>query len=121
MKIEKKNLSEKFKLINEYWHPGIVGEVNDNYVKLAKVKGEFDWHHHENEDELFMVIKGKLIIKLKEKNIELGEGEFTVIPKGIEHKPVAEEEVHLLMIEPKSTLNTGNIKNEKTVEKLDWI
>lgn len=121
MEIKKKNLAEKFNIISEYWKPKIAGELNDSYVKLAKIKGEFDWHHHKNEDELFLVVKGKLTIKLREKDIELAEGEFVIIPKGTEHKPVADEEVELLLIEPKNTLNTGNIKNDKTVENLEWI
>jgi len=121
MKIEKKNLGEKFDLIKDYWNPKIAGEINENYLKLAKVKGEFDWHHHENEDELFLVIKGSLLIKLKEGDKKINEGEFIIIPKGVEHKPVAEEEVQLLLIEPKSTLNTGNVKNEKTITTLEWI
>lgn len=121
MKIEKKNLEEKFGKIKDYWSPKITGEINDSFVKLAKLKGEFDWHHHANEDELFLVIKGKLLMKLRDKDIEINEGEFIVIPKGVDHKPVAENEVSLLLIEPKSTLNTGNILNEKTIEKLEWI
>jgi mannose-6-phosphate isomerase-like protein (cupin superfamily) len=121
MKIEKKNLKEKFSLINDYWNPRIAGEINDSHVKLAKVKGEFDWHHHVNEDELFLVNKGTLLMRLKEGDIEINEGEFIVIPKGVEHKPVAEKEVHILLIEPKSTLNTGNVKNEKTITRPEWI
>ena len=121
MTIEKKNLQHKFSLINDYYKPRIAGEINDNYVKLAKVKGEFVWHHHEKEDELFLVIKGKLLMKLRDKDIEINEGEFIIIPKGVEHKPVTNEEVHLLLIEPKSTLNTGDVENDKTVKKLDWV
>lgn len=121
MKIEKQNIKEKFNLISEYYQPKIAGELNDNYIKLAKLKGEFIWHKHENEDELFMILKGKLLMKLRDKEFELNEGEFIVIPKGVEHKPVADNEVHLLLIEPKSTLNTGNIENEKTIKNLDWI
>lgn len=115
------NLKEKFSLFKEYWNPKIVGELNGQYVKLAKLKGEFVWHKHEDEDELFMVIKGKLTIKFKEKEIELDEGEFYIIPRGVEHLPVAEEECHVMIFEPKSVLNTGNKKNKKTVEKLDRI
>lgn len=121
MKIEKKNLEEKFSRINDYWSPKIAGEINDSYVKLAKIKGEFDWHHHAEEDELFLVVKGTLLMKLKDEEIEINEGEFIIIPKGVEHKPVAEEEVRVLLIEPKSTLNTGNIENEKTVRQPEWI
>lgn len=115
------DLNEKFSLFNEYWKPKIVGELNGQYVKLAKLKGEFVWHHHENEDELFMVIKGKLTIKLKDQEIKLHEGQFFIIPRGVEHLPVAEEECHVMLFEPKSVLNTGNTKNEKTVEKLETI
>lgn len=115
------DLKEKFSLFNEYWRPKIAGELNGQYVKLAKLKGEFVWHHHEHEDELFMVVKGKLTIKLKDQNIELNEGQFFIIPRGVEHLPVAEEECHVMLFEPKSVLNTGNTKNEKTVEKLETI
>ena len=115
------NLKEKFSLFKEYWNPKIVGELNGQYVKLAKLKGEFVWHKHENEDELFMVVKGKLTIRLKERDIELEEGEFYIIPRGVEHLPVAEEECHVIIFEPKSVLNTGNRKNEKTVEKPERI
>jgi mannose-6-phosphate isomerase-like protein (cupin superfamily) len=121
MKIEKKNLEEKFKQINDYWSPKIAGEINDSHIKLVKIIGEFDWHHHVNEDELFLVVKGKLLMKLRDNDIEINEGEFIIIPKGEEHKPVAENEVHLILMEPKGTLNTGNIVSEKTVEKLEWI
>lgn len=114
------NLSQKFDLFKETWSPRIVGELNDSYVKLAKLHGEFVWHQHENEDELFLVVKGKLIIKLRDGDLWLGEGEFVIIPKGVEHCPVAEEEVHLLLLEPKSTRNTGDLQNERTVEA-QWI
>ena len=116
--IEKVNLADKLNLFQDYWSPKIVGELNDSHVKLVKLKGEFTWHHHEHEDELFLVIKGRLLIKLRDRDIWLQEGEFVIIPKGIEHLPVAEEEVHVLLIEPKSTLNTGNVQNEKTVTDL---
>lgn len=114
------NIATKFNLFQEYWSPRIAGELNDSYIKLAKLKGEFIWHHHENEDELFMVVKGRLQIKLRDSDLWLEEGEFAVIPKGVEHCPVAEEEVHVMLIEPKSTLNTGNIQNERTVAA-QWI
>lgn len=119
--MDKVNIEQKLSLINEYWSPKIVAELNESYIKLAKLKGEFTWHHHENEDELFLVIKGNLIIRLREKDIHLSEGELFMIPKGVEHLPIAKEEVQVMLIEPKSTLNTGNVVNEKTVEKLDWI
>lgn len=115
------DLSEKFSLFDEYWKPKIAGELNGQYVKLAKLKGEFVWHKHENEDELFMVIQGRLKIRLRDKDIDLNEGQFFIIPRGVEHLPVAEEECHVLLFEPKSVLNTGNIKNEKTVEELEII
>lgn len=119
--MQKIDLSEKLSLFNEYWQPKIVGELNGQYVKLAKLKGEFLWHSHENEDEMFMVIKGKLTIKLKDRDIVLSEGQFFIIPRGVEHLPVADEEVHVMLFEPQSVLNTGDKKNERTVEKLEWI
>jgi mannose-6-phosphate isomerase-like protein (cupin superfamily) len=115
------NLNQKFALFQEYWSPKIAGELNDSYIKLAKLKGEFVWHQHENEDELFLVVKGHLLIKLRDRDIHLKEGEFVIIPKGVEHLPIAEEEVHVLLLEPKSTLNTGNVQNERTVNDLDWV
>lgn len=118
--MEKINLAQKFSLFHDHWSPKIVGELNDSHVKLVKVQGEFVWHHHEVEDELFMVVKGLLTIKLRDRDIELGEGEFVIIPKGVEHKPVAAEEVHLLLLEPKTTLNTGNVENERTT-LAQWI
>ena len=112
--LRKVNLAEKFALFFDQWSPKIIGEVNDCYVKVVKVKGEFVFHHHENEDELFLVSKGRLTIKLKDGDIVLEEGEFVIIPKGVEHKPVADEETQLVLIEPKTTLNTGNVLNELT-------
>ena len=119
--MDKVNLAQKFSMFNDYWSPKIVGEINDTYVKLVKFKGEFVWHHHETEDELFLVVKGNLLIKLWDKDIFLEEGEFVVIPKGVEHLPIAEEEAHVLLLEPKTTLNTGNVYGEKTVENVEWI
>jgi len=119
--MEKVNLSRKFSQFQDYWSPKIAGEVNDSYVKLVKLKGEFVWHHHEAEDELFLVVKGRLLIKLRDRDIQLEEGEFVVIPRGVEHLPVAEEEAHILLLEPKSTLNTGNVRNDRTVADLDRI
>jgi len=119
--MDKVNLSQKFALFQQYWSPKIAGELNDSYIKLAKLKGEFVWHQHENEDELFLVVKGHLLIKLRDRDIHLKEGEFVVIPKGVEHLPIAEEEVHVLLLEPKSTLNTGDVQNERTVTDLEWI
>lgn len=119
--MEKVNLSEKFGLFDEYWSPRIAGELNGQCVKLAKLKGEFVWHHHESADELFLVVKGRLVIKLREKEIMLEEGEFLIVPRGVEHCPVAEEEVQTLVFEPRSTLNTGNVRNEKTVDNLKSV
>lgn len=119
--MEKINIEEKLDLFNEYWNPKIIGEVNDSYVKLAKFKGDFLWHIHENEDEMFYVLKGLLTIKFRDKDVLLHEGECIVIPKGIEHMPSAQEEVHVMLIEAKTTLNTGNVTNEKTVENLKKI
>lgn len=119
--MEKINLLEKFNLINDYWNPRIAGELNGQQVKLAKLKGEFDWHHHEHEDELFLVIKGSFNMELRDKTITLHEGEVLIVPRGVEHKPVAEEEVWILLFEPASTLNTGNVINEKTKSILEKI
>ncbi len=117
--MEKVNLAEKLSLFDEHWSPKIVGELNGQYVKLAKLKGEFVWHHHEAEDEMFMVLKGRLVIKLRDRDVALEEGEFLIIPRGVEHCPVAKEEVHIMLFEPKSTLHTGNVQTERTVENLD--
>jgi len=119
--VEKVNLAQKFGLFHDYWSPKIAGELNDSYVKLVKLKGEFVWHHHEVEDELFLVVKGKLLIKLRDRDIWLEEGEFVIIPRGVEHLPVAKKEAHVLLLEPKSTLNTGNVQNERTIADLQRI
>ena len=119
--IEKVNIADKFSLFQDYWNPKIAGELNDSYVKLVKVKGEFVWHQHEREDELFLVVKGKLLIRLRDRDIHLEEGEFVVIPRGVEHMPVAEEEAHVVLLEPKSTLNTGDVQNERTVAELQHV
>jgi mannose-6-phosphate isomerase-like protein (cupin superfamily) len=119
--IRKVNLTEKLGLFDDLWSPKIIGELNDSHVKLVKLKGEFVWHHHDAEDEMFLVVKGRLLIKLRDRQIELEEGEFVIIPRGVEHLPVAEEEAHVLLLEPKSTLNTGNVTNERTVENLEQI
>ncbi|MCB0713236.1 MAG: cupin domain-containing protein [Ignavibacteriae bacterium] len=115
------NLAEKFSLFTDHWHPRIVGELNGQQVKLAKLKGEFVWHHHEEEDELFLVVKGKLLMKFRDRDEVVNEGELIIVPRGVEHCPVAEEEVHILLFEPASTVNTGTAGGEKTVEKLEWI
>ena len=119
--MEKVNLNEKFGLFEEHWSPKIAGEVNDTYVKLVKFKGEFVWHHHDVEDEMFLVVKGNLLIKFRDRDMHLKEGEFVIIPHGVEHMPVAEDEVHVILLEPKSTLNTGNVKNDRTLEELQRI
>jgi mannose-6-phosphate isomerase-like protein (cupin superfamily) len=114
-------LEEKFGRFDTLWDPKIVAELNENYVKLAKVRGEFVWHRHEAEDELFLVVRGRLAIDLRDRTLELNEGDFCVIPKGVEHRPRADEEAQILMIEPKSTLNTGDARDQRTRERLDWI
>lgn len=119
-KIETVDLDKKLRVIQEYWKPKIIAEVNDSYVKIVKMKGEFVWHHHDTDDELFFVRKGKLTIKLNDREIQIGEGNLVVIPKGTEHKPVAEDEVEVLLLEPKTTSNTGNLSNERTTVP-DWI
>ncbi|HJU53127.1 MAG TPA: cupin domain-containing protein [Pyrinomonadaceae bacterium] len=119
--MEKVNIKEKFDLFEDRWSPKVIGEINDSYVKAVKLKGEFVWHHHDDEDELFLVVKGSLVIKLRDGDIRLEEGEFVVIPRGVEHLPVADEEAHVLLLEPKSTLNTGNVTNERTVAELQHI
>jgi mannose-6-phosphate isomerase-like protein (cupin superfamily) len=119
--MRKVNIADKFTQFQEYWQPKIVGELNNQFVKLAKLKGEFVWHHHENEDELFLVVKGKLTINLQDDIIELNEGEFTIIPRGVEHLPAAENEVHVLLFEPKGTINTGNVDSKKTINNPELI
>ncbi len=119
--MEKVNLLEKFKLVSDYWNPKIVGELNDSFVKVVKLKGEFVWHHHQQEDELFLVVKGSLLMRFRDRDVRIEEGEFLVVPRGVEHLPIAQEEVHVVLFEPKSTLNTGNLKNERTVAQLERI
>lgn len=119
--MNKINLPEKFQLFNDYWNPRIAGELNGQQVKLAKFQGEFIWHKHDNEDELFFVIKGNFKMELRDKTIELSEGEMLIVPKGVEHKPVADEEVWVMLFEPASTLNTGNVIDEKTKTILENI
>jgi mannose-6-phosphate isomerase-like protein (cupin superfamily) len=115
------NLAQKFGQFTEHWSPKIVGELNGQYVKLAKLKGVFVWHQHEREDELFLVVRGQLKILLPDREIDLSPGEFFIVPKGVEHCPVAEEECQVLLLEPASTLNTGNVENERTVDELQWL
>jgi mannose-6-phosphate isomerase-like protein (cupin superfamily) len=121
MEVNKVNLNDKFDSFSEYWTPKIIGELNNQMVKIAKFKGEFITHHHENEDELFYVVDGKLFIELGNKTIELNPGEFVIVPRGVEHKPFAPQEVCVMLFEPSSTLNTGNTKNNLTVDNLESI
>ena len=113
------NLKEKFSRFSDYTNPRVIGEINDMQVKAVKLKGEFIWHHHELEDELFLVVKGTLRMKFRDHEAIVREGEFVIVPKGVEHCPAADQEVHIVLIEPKSTLNTGNIVNERTVAQLE--
>lgn len=119
--IKKINLKEKLKAFSDHWNPRIIGELNGQHVKLAKFQGEFVWHHHEKEDELFLVIKGRLLMKLRDQDIWLEEGEMIIIPAKIEHMPVAPQEVHVLLFEPASTLNTGQVVEERTRKNLDRL
>ena len=119
--MEKVNLKEKLSLFSDYWNPRIIGELNNQHVKLAKLQGEFTWHHHDHEDELFLVIKGRLLIKFRDRDVWLTEGEMIVIPAKVPHMPVAEEEVHVLLFEPIGTVNTGDVVEERTRKKLEEI
>ena len=119
--MEKVNLHEKFGLFHDYWNPRIAGELNGQQVKLAKFAGEFLWHKHDQEDELFFVVKGSFNMEFRDRSITLNEGEFLIVPKGVEHKPVAAEEVWIMLFEPASTLNTGNVVNERTKTELESI
>jgi mannose-6-phosphate isomerase-like protein (cupin superfamily) len=121
MEIEKVNIGQKLSLFDDHWNPRIIGELNGQHVKLAKLQGEFIWHKHDNEDEMFLVISGILKIEFRDRTIEILPNEFVIVPKGIEHKPIAESEVSILLFEPNTTLNTGNIIGELTKEKLDRI
>ena len=115
------NLRDKFSLFSDYCNPRVIGEVNDCHVKAVKLKGEFVWHHHDSEDELFLVVKGTLRMKYRDREAVVREGEFEIVPRGVEHCPVADEEAHIVLIEPKSTRNTGNVTNERTVTQLERI
>ena len=123
--MDKVNLAQKFSLFPEQYSPKIVGELNDSYVKLVKFQGDFVWHHHDNEDELFFVIQGEMSMKVREdgaeREIMVRPGEFIIIPRGVEHLPSAAEETQVMLLEPKSTLNTGNVQNERTVAELQRI
>jgi mannose-6-phosphate isomerase-like protein (cupin superfamily) len=120
-KMEKVNLAEKFNLFNDYCNPRIIGELNGQHVKAVKLKGEFVWHSHEHEDELFLVVKGKFNMELRDKTVTINEGEFFIVPRKVEHKPVANEEVHILLFEPSTTVNTGEVQNELTRTTLEKI
>jgi mannose-6-phosphate isomerase-like protein (cupin superfamily) len=119
--MKKVNINEKLSSFSDHWNPRVIGELNGQQVKAVKLKGEFVWHHHDNEDELFLVIKGTLRMEFRDKIEEIREGEFIIVPRGVEHKPVANEEVEILLFEPASTLNTGNVDNEKTRKTLEHI
>ncbi|HVT84837.1 MAG TPA: cupin domain-containing protein [Chitinophagaceae bacterium] len=119
--MEKINVSEKLSLFGDYWNPRVAGELNGQQVKLVKFKGPFTWHHHEQEDELFYVVKGSFDMEFRDKTITVNEGEFIIVPKGVEHRPNAHEEVHIMLFEPASTLNTGNVENEFTKKDLKKI
>ena len=118
---DKVNLVDKLQQFTEHWSPRIVGELNGQHVKLAKLEGEFPWHHHQHEDELFLVLDGHLTIHLRDRTVELDEGEFFIVPRGVEHKPVAAGETHVMLFEPASTLNTGNVRSNLTVDEPEWL
>lgn len=119
--MEAVNISKKFAAFSDYWNPKIVGELNGQHVRVVKLHGEFVWHHHDFEDELFLVVKGRLLMKFRDREVWVNEGEFIIIPKGVEHLPVAEEEVHVILLEPATTLNTGNLENQRTVKHPERI
>ena len=119
--MESVNLNEKLSRVKEYWSPTIIGELNDTYVKIVKFIGEFVWHHHDDEDEMFLVVRGRLRIRFRDREVAVPPGEFIIVPKGVEHMPVADEEVHVVLIEPKTTLNTGNVRNERTRAELQRL
>jgi mannose-6-phosphate isomerase-like protein (cupin superfamily) len=119
--VNKVNLRAKFALFADHWSPKVVGELNGQQVKLVKLQGEFVWHKHDSEDELFLVVRGRFRMEFRDRHVWLDEGEFLIVPRGVEHRPVAEEEVHVLLFEPATTLNTGDVRDERTVEQLDRI
>ena len=119
--MEKVNLDQKFAQFSDYWSPKVVGELNGQHIRLVKLQGEFVWHHHENEDELFLVLKGQLTMQFRDREVMINPGEFIIVPKGVEHKPIAAEEVHVMLLEPASTLNTGDVMNERTVATLQQL
>jgi mannose-6-phosphate isomerase-like protein (cupin superfamily) len=119
--VTKVNLAEKLALFSEHWSPKLVGELNGQHVRLVKLQGEFVWHHHEREDELFLVLRGEMALHFRDRVVTLREGEFCIVPRGVEHKPAAEREACVLLLEPATTLNTGNVRSERTVEELERI
>lgn len=119
--MDKVNLAEKFSCFDDHWSPKIVAEVNGQFVKLVKLRGEFVWHRHDREDELFLVVKGSLRIEFRDRAVTLGEGEMLAVPAGVEHRSIAEGETHVLLFEPKTTRNTGNVTDDRTVSQLEWI
>ena len=119
--MDKVNLSAKLALLNDHWSPRIVGQLNGQLVKLVKFQGEFLWHHHDDEDEMFLVVKGRFRMEFRDRHIWLEEGEFIVVPRKVEHRPIADQEAHVLLFEPVSTLNTGNVRTERTIEKPTWL
>ena len=119
--MDKVNLSAKLALLNDHWSPRIVGELNGQLVKLVKFQGEFLWHHHDDEDEMFLVVKGRFRMEFRDRHVWLEEGEFIVVPRKVEHRPVADQEAHVLLFEPASTLNTGNVRTERTIEQPAWL
>jgi len=121
MNLTKVNVAEQLERFSEHWKPHVVGELNGQHVRLVKLKGEFVWHHHELEDELFFVVRGRLAMHFRDRVVEVGEGEFLIVPHGVEHKPAAAEETHVLLFEPAETLNTGNVRNERTRENLERL
>jgi mannose-6-phosphate isomerase-like protein (cupin superfamily) len=120
-KMKKINLREKLSLFTEHWTPKIIGELNGQYVKLAKLKGDFIWHKHDDEDELFMILKGSLVMELRDERIVLNAGDVFIVPKGVDHKPIAEEEAHVMLFEPVSTAHTGDVESDMTVKDQEWI
>ncbi len=119
--LEKVNLAEKFSLFSKPWDPKIVGSLNGQYVKLVKFQGEFVWHHHDGEDEFFFVVKGTFTMEFRDRVVPLYAGEFIIVPRGVDHRPVAEHEVQVLLFEPKSTVNTGSSPSKRTIKKPEWI
>ncbi len=119
--MEKINLAEKFGLFEEHWQPRIIGDVNDSQIKLVKLWGEFVWHRHESEDELFLVVAGRLTMRFRDHEVQVGPGELIIVPHGVEHLPVADVETQVLLVEPRTTLNTGNVRSERTLDTLQRI